>query len=321
MRTARIALVFAVGVFMAAGALAQSYPAKPVRVIVPFTAGSATDIVARMVCGKLSELWGKTVLVDNRSGAGGTVGTGIAAKSLPYGYTLLLHSTAYAASPAVYPTLPYNATKDFIDVSALMSQPYVLVVGAAAGVKTTGELIAAARAKPGKINFGSAGTGGGTHFVAEKFRLAAGIDVVHVPYKGGPEATIDTMTGRVTYWFPPIGLALPFVRDGRLLALGVSSAQRSKSLPDVPTIAEAGVSSFSDTVWWGLWAPAGTPAIVVDKIAKDVASAHAAADLGDRITKFAAEPMRMTRAQFASFVRSEIESAAHIVKAAGIKAQ
>ncbi len=324
MKTVRTITVLAIGLAAglgaAAGALAQSYPSKPVRVIVPYTAGSGTDILARIVSERLSEFWGKPVVVENRTGAGGTVGTGVVAKSSPDGHTLLANSVAYALNPAVYPKLPYN-TGDLIEVAPLVSSAYVLVASPAAGVRTVSELIAAARAKPGHLNFGSAGTGTGTHLAAEKFRLAAGIDVVHVPYKGGPEANTDTMTGRITYWFPPIGLALPLVREGRLLALGVSSAQRSSLLPEVPTISEAGVKGFEDSIWYGLWAPAGTPAGVAEKIARDVARALEAPDVRERLTKFGAEPMRMTPAEFARFVKREIDDAARIVKAAGIKAE
>jgi tripartite-type tricarboxylate transporter receptor subunit TctC len=321
MKLIKILSAFGIGMGVVMGASAEAYPGKPVRVIVPFTAGSATDIVARTVAQKLSELWGQTVVVDNRTGAGGTVGTGLAAKSQPNGYTLLLHSAAYAASPAVYSKLPYDTLKDFVEISALVSQPYVLTVGSSAGMKTVSGLIAAAKAKPLQINFGSAGSGSGTHLVAEKFRLSAGIEVVHVPYKGGPEATLDTITGRVTYWFPPVSLALPYIRDGKLLALGVSSAKRATLLPDVPTIAEAGVGGFEDSIWWGIWAPAGIPVAVVSSVERDIGRAIAAADVRDRLTRLGAEPMGMTRAEFTRFVRSEIESAARVTKAAGIKPQ
>lgn len=312
---------FAAGLGAPADALAQGYPSKPVRVIVPYTAGSGTDIVARIVSEKLSELWAKPVVVENRPGAGGTVGTGVAAKSPPDGQTLLVNSVAYTLNPAIYSRLPYNTPGDLLEVSPLVSQPYVLVAGAPAGVRTVAELIALAKAKPGQLNFGSAGTGTGTHLVGEKFRVAAGIDVVHVPYKGGPEANTDTLAGRITYWFPPIGLALPLVGEGRLVGLGVSSAQRSSLLPDVPTISEAGLSGFEDNIWWGLWAPAGTPAGIADKIAKDVARALAAPDVRDRLTRFGAEPMRMTPAQFGRFVEKEIQEGARLVRAVGIKPQ
>jgi len=190
---------------MIAGALAQSFPIKPTRMIVPFTAGSNIDLIARPLGQKLSELWGQPVVIENRPGAGGTLGAGLVAKSQPDGYTLLLNSSAQAINPSIYASLPYHPN-DFAEIAALVSQPYVLVVGPVTGLKTLSELLAAAKSKPGQITFGSAGTGSGTHFAAERFRLAAGIDVVHVPYKGGAEATVDTMAGRVTYWFAPMGL-------------------------------------------------------------------------------------------------------------------
>lgn len=304
----------------APGAPAQAYPTKPVRVVVPFSAGSATDIVARMVSQKLAESWGRPVIVDNRTGAGGTIGTGVVAKSTADGYTLLLHSTGLATNAALYGNLPYDTLRDFVAIGALVSQPFVLVVSPAAGLKSVGALTAAAKARPGQINFGSAGVGSGTHLAAEKFRLAAGIDVLHVPYKGGPEAHADTIAGRVTYWFPPVSIVPPFVSEKKLLALGVSGARRSRLLPDVPTISEAGVPGFVDTIWWGIWAPAGTPAQLVERLAGDVARALSSQDLRDRFAQLGAEPMGMTRPEFARFVRGEIEESARIIKAAGIKA-
>lgn len=314
------ALALATGLGAMTSALAQGYPSKPVRVVVPFTPGGALDVTGRILSEKLSEFWGKPVVVENRPGAGGSVGAGVVAKSPADGHTLLLHSQAYALNRAVYADLPYT-TRDFVDVAAVASTPAVLVVGSSAGVRTIPELIAAAKAKAGHLNFGSAGTGTATHMVGEKFRLAAGIDVVHVPYKGGPEANIDTMTGRIAYWFPPIGIALPLAREGRLRILGVSSAQRSSLLPEVPTISEAGLSGFEESYWWGLWAPAGTPVDVADKIARDVARALDAPDVRDRLAKLGVEPMRMTPAEFSRLVKRELEDAVRTVKAVGITPQ
>jgi len=293
----------------------------PVRVIVPFTAGSGLDIVARMLSQKLTEFWGQPVAVENHIGVGGTVGAGVVAKSPPDGYTLLVNTTAHAVNVALYSKLPYDPVKDFVDVSPLVAQPYVLVAGTSAGIKTVSDLIAAAKAKAGQLKFGSAGTGSGTHMIAEKFRFAAGIDVVHLPNKGGPEANADAIAGRVTYWFPPIAVALPQVREGRLLAVGMSSARRSSLLPDVPTIAETGLAGFEDTIWYGMWAPAATPAEVVNQLSKDVARALATPDVRDRLSKLGAVPMNMTPAEFARFVRSEIDGAVRVVKAAGITPQ
>jgi tripartite-type tricarboxylate transporter receptor subunit TctC len=316
------ALVTGIGVSVTTlPAFAQAYPSKPVRVVVPATPGSTTDIIARSVGQKLSEIWSQPVVVENRAGGGGTIGAGQVARSPADGYTLLVFSSGHAVIPGLYANLSYDPLKDFVDVAPLASQPFVLVAGPSTGVKTVAELIAAARAKPGQIHFGSVGIGTGTHFAAEKFRLAASIDVAHVPYKGGPEVNTDTMMGRVAFWFPPIAIAVPHVQSGKLLALGVSSRGRSSLLPEVPTIAEAGVSGFDDTFWNGLWAPAGTPAAVVEKLSKDVARALATPDLRERLAKLGAEPMNMTPAEFARFVRSEIEESTRIIKAAGIKPQ
>lgn len=322
MRIFRLLATLVLALGNAPNVLAQSYPAKPVRVIVTFTPGSATDILARVVCPKLSELWGQQVLVENRPGAGGSIAASVVAKSPPDGYALLWHSNAFVTNPAVYGNLPYEPLRDFVAIAPLLSQPLALVLSPGAGVRTVAELIAAARVRPGEITYGSAGTGSGTHFAAEKFRIAAGIEAVHVPYKGGPEVNGDVMAGRVTYWFAPMMMAVPNVREGRLLALGVTSARRSGDLPEVPAIAEAGLPGFDYSLWWGLWAPAGTPADLVDKLSKDVARALAAPDLRARLAKLGAEPMApMTPVEFARFVRNEIDDSTRIVKAAGIKPQ
>jgi len=206
------AVLAALAMFWASTAMGQGYPNRAIHVVVPFTAGSATDILARTYGQKLSEMWSQPVVVDNRPGAGGTIGAAVVAKSAPDGYTLLVHSAAQAYNPSIYPSLPYDTVKDFIDIVPLGGQPNVLVVAPASGIKTVADLIAQAKQKPGQLNFGSAGTGSGTHINGEKFKLAAGIDVVHIPYKGTPEALTDIIAGRVTYFFSPISAALPFVR-------------------------------------------------------------------------------------------------------------
>jgi len=302
-------------------AFGQAFPGKPVKIVVPFTAGSATDILARTFGQKLSELWGQPVIVENRPGAGGTIGAALVAKSPPDGYTLLVHSAAQAVNASIYPTLPYDTTKDFVEVATLGGQPNVLVVAPSTGFKTVADLIAAAKKSPGTLNFGSAGTGSGTHVNGEKFRLAAGIDVVHIPYKGTPEAITDTMTGRVTYFFSPISAALPNIREGKLVALGVSTAKRSSALPNVPTIAESGLPGFDYNLWVGMFAPAGTPADVVDKINADVAKVLQTPDARERLAALGAEAMVMSPAEFRKFMRDEIEDSAKVVKAAGIKVQ
>ena len=312
---------FVIGFVAATSAWSQAYPTKPVRIVVPFTAGSATDILARTVGQKLSEQWGQPVVIDNRPGAGGTIGAAIVAKALGDGYTLLVHSAAHAYNPAIYSNLTYDTVKDFVEVVPLAGQPNVLVVAPSTNLKTVAELIAAAKQKPGALNFASAGNGSGTHINGEKFKLAAGIDVLHIPYKGTPEAMTDTMAGRVTYFFSPISAALPQVREGKLTALGVSTAQRSSVLPNVPTIAESGLPGFDYNLWVGVFAPAGTPVDLVDKINRDVLGALASPEVKDRLAALGADAMPMTPGEFRTFVREEIGESAKVIKAAGIVVQ
>jgi tripartite-type tricarboxylate transporter receptor subunit TctC len=300
---------------------AQGFPTKPVKIIVPFTAGSATDILARTVGQKLSEMWGQPVVIDNRAGAGGTIGAGIVAKSPADGLTLMVHSAAQAVNAAIYPTLPYDTLRDFVQVAPLGGQPNVLVVAPSSGYKTTADLIAGATKNPGGLNFASAGIGSGTHINAEKFNLLAGIKAVHIPFKGTPEALTETMTGRVTYFFSPISAALAHIREGKLVALGVSSSKRSSSLPNVPTIAESGLQGFEYNLWVGMFAPAGTPPDVVDKINRDVNRVLSEPDVRERLMSLGAEAMPMTPAEFDKFMRQEMEDSAKVVKAAGIKVQ
>jgi tripartite-type tricarboxylate transporter receptor subunit TctC len=302
-------------------ALAQDYPAKPVRIVVPFTAGSATDILARTVGQKLSELWGQQVIVDNRAGAGGTIGAAVVAKSPPDGLTLMVHSAAQAVNPFIYPNLPYDTLKDFVQVASLAGQPNVLVVAPTSGYKTVADLLTDAKKKPGALNFGSAGIGSGTHINGEKFKLAAAIDVAHIPYKGTPEALTDTMAGRIAFFFSPISAALPQVREGKLVALAVSSGKRASTLPNVPTVAESGLPGFDYNLWVAMFAPAGTPADVVDKINRDVNRVLREPEVRERMASLGAEPMPMSSAEFDKFMRSEMDEAAKVVKAGGIKVQ
>jgi tripartite-type tricarboxylate transporter receptor subunit TctC len=315
------AILLAATLVGATGAAAQAYPSRPVRVIVAFSPGGVTDVIARTMAPKLAEMWAQPVVVENRAGAGGSVGAAAVARSPADGYTLLVHSSGYALNTAINPNLPYDPKKDFIDVAPLASQPMVLVVGPSSGVASVADLIAQAKAQPGRVNYGSAGIGSGAHFNSEKFRIAAGIEVVHVPYKGGAEAIHDTIAGRLTFTFNTITLALPHIRERRVVVLGVSSAQRSGLLPGTPTIAEAGIPGFEYTFWNGLWAPAGTPAPVVERIARDLGRVVAAADVRERLATLGAEPMSMTPAEFARFVKAEIEDAARIARTAGIKLQ
>ena len=239
----------------------------------------------------------------------------------PDGHTLLVHSSGYAINAAINPRLPYDYRKDFVDVAPLGSQPMVLVVGPASGIKSLSDLVALAKAKPGEVAYGSAGIGSGAHFNGEKFRMAAGVDVLHVPYKGGADAINDTMAGRLTFTFNTVTLAPPFIRDGRLLPLGVSSKMRSALLPAAPPIAEAGIPGFEFTFWNGLWAPAGTPVAVVEKINQDLMRVFEMPDVLERFARLGADTMRMTPQEFARFVKNEIDDSARIAQTAGIRAQ
>jgi tripartite-type tricarboxylate transporter receptor subunit TctC len=304
--------------------VAQDYPTRPVRIIEPFGAGGGPDLVARAISPKLSELWGQPVTVENHPGKGSTEAPALVAKSPPDGYTLLVSTSAQAYSAALVKTLPYDPLKDFIPVAPLTNQPYVLVAGRSSGITSVGELIVAAKAKPGELKFGSTGVGTGTHLGLVKFNLQAGIEAVHMPPRPGDAITdviANTVAGRTTYMMAPIQLALADIGAGRLRALGVTTKKRSSLLPDVPTIAEAGVPSFDYPIWYGVWVPAGTPARVVDKLANDIARALATPDLRDWLVKHGGDPMSMTQPEFARFVVSESESAARIAKASGIQSQ
>ena len=300
---------------------AHAFPDKPVRVIVAFTPGGVTDIIARTLAAKLAELWKQPVVVENRAGAGGSLAAVAVARASADGYTLLVHSSGYAVNAALNPALPYDPQRELVAVAPLASQAMVLVVNPAAGPKSVPELIAAAKAEPGALAYGSAGIGSGAHFSAEQFRIAAGIEVLHVPYKGGAEAINDTAASRLAFTFNTITLALPYIRDGRLLALGVTGLQRSDLLPQVPTIAEAALPGFEFTFWNGLWAPAGTPAPLAEQIARDLGRAVTAPDVRERFARLGAEPMTMTPPEFARFVQREIDNAERIARISGIKAQ
>jgi len=298
------------------------YPSKPVRLIEPFGAGGGPDLVSRALAQKLTELWGQAVTVENVPGAGATAGPARVAKAPADGYTLLVNTSAQAYSAALLKNVPYDPLKDFTPVAPLTSQPYVLVTSKLTGITTLGELVAAANAKPGQLRFGSTGMGTGSHLGIEKFNRAADIKAVHVPAQPNDaiaDTIANTVAGRTDYLLAPIQLALVDIRAGRLRSLGVSSRKRSSLLPEVPTIAEAGVPDFDYPIWYGVWTQVGTPAGVVDKLSKDIARALAAPDLREWLAKHGADPMSMSQPEFARFVLSESGSAARVIEAAGIK--
>jgi len=311
-----IAAAAALLTFGAAAQTAASYPNRPIRIVVPFTAGSATDIMARIIGEKISTSMGQPVIVENKAGAGGTLGAAQVAKSEPDGYTLLVVSTGHVVNPVLYGNLPYDTVGDFAGVIPLASLPSVLVVGANSPYKSVRELIAGAKAKPGQLNFASAGRGSATHVAAEKFRSATGIEVTHVPYKGTPETIVEAIAGRVDFMFTPIVSSIPNIRDNRLRALAVSTAKRSSILPDVPTVAEAGVPGFVFDFWIGLLAPAKTPRDIVNKLNQEVAKALTMPDVKERMAKLGAESMIMTPEQFDAYIKEEYTTLGAVMKAA-----
>jgi len=315
--TSRTIAVLAALLF-AGVAHAQGFPAKPVRLVVPFTAGSETDYLARVIGVKLSEAWGQQVVVENRPGAGGVLATGIVALAPGDGYTLLMGSMAHAVAPAIHSKLPYSPLRDFSAVSQVAGVPNVLVVPAS-GAKSVKELVAAARQKPGRLTFGSAGNGSGMHINGEQFRLAADIEVTHVAYKGGPESLTDLLGARIDFVFAPIGLAIPLVKDRKLLALAVSTSTRSPALPDVPTIAEAGVPGFEFDTWYGVFAPSTTPKALIRQVSADIVRILGLPEVKGQLASRGAVPRPSSPEEFDAFVRAEIDKMAAIVKAAGLK--
>jgi tripartite-type tricarboxylate transporter receptor subunit TctC len=311
-----------VALLLPAAAAAQSnWPDKAIRIIVPFTAGSGTDIIARTLAEPMSRSLGQPIVIENRPGAGGTLGAGQVAKSAPDGYTLLVHSAGHVANPSIYTQLPYDTLKDFAGVTPLASLPNVLIVAPSKGFKTVGDLVQKARANPGVLNYGSAGNGSATHMNAEIFRLSAKFDAQHVPYKGTPEAMTETAAGRIDFFFAPMSSALPLIKDGRLQALAVGTAQRSPLLPDVPTTVEAGYPQSDYVFWVGLLAPAATPRPIIDRLNAEALKALASPEVRERLTVLGAEPMGMTPAAFDAFLRSETARMAQVVKSAGIQVQ
>jgi tripartite-type tricarboxylate transporter receptor subunit TctC len=306
---------------LAPQALAQAYPTKPVRVIISFTPGSSTDIVGRIVMQKVSEYWGQPVVPENRSGAGGSIGSREVAKSPPDGYTLLINSSAHSVNPAIYASLPYDTTKDFIDVAPLTVQPNVLVVSASSPYKTLMDLVNAAKAKPGAINFGHAGIGSGTHLNTERLLAAAGIKVTQVPFKGTPEVVGAILSGAVDCYWVPISAGIANIKAGKLRALAVSTAKRNPTLPEVPTTGEAGVANADSPLWFGVWAPAGTPHDIVQKISSDVRKALADPGVKQKLVNLGNDTLDMSPEDFAKFVRSEIDTYGRLLKAAGVKPQ
>ena len=299
---------------------AQNYPTKPLRIIVPFPPAGSNDIVARAVATPLGERLGKQVIVDNRPGAGAVVGTELAASAPKDGHTLLIVSLTHAINPWLY-KLPYDPIKGFAPIAMIASGPMVLTVNPGLEAKSVNELIALAKAKPGQLQYASAGVGTLTHLSAERFKLAAGIDMLHVPFRGGGPANIDLIGGHTKVMFNNVPTAMPHIRSSKLRALGVGGAKRISVLPDVPTIAESGVPGYEASNWWGILAPAGTPATIVERLHKEITAIQNSPDVQKQLEAEGAEVVHMSSAEFGSFLVKEMNKWERVVKTANIKAE
>jgi len=302
------------------GSAQEKFPTKPIRMLVPFSAGSTTDFVARLLGQKMTERSGQQVVVDNRPSAGGIIASETLLAAPPDGYTLMLVSIGHAVNASLYSKLPYDTVRDFAGITLLTDTPTVLVVTPSLGFKTVKDLVDYAKARPGKVNYASAGVGSGAHINAEQFKLATGIDVVHVPYKGTPEALTNVIGGSVNFFFSPITGAVTLVKGGKIGALAVSTKDRSPVLPDLPSASEVGVPGFEFNLWTGLVGPGKLPKDVKDKINKEAVSILALPDVKERMLTQGATPHPMSPAQFDAFIKSEVERLAKVVKASGAKA-
>jgi len=307
--------------FCTAGALAQSYPTRAIKLVVPSSPGGGTDIVARILGQKLSEQLGQQFVVENRAGAGTVIGNDAVAKSAPDGYTLLMGLSTLAINPSMYAKLPYDALRDFAPISQSVSACNILILHPSVPAKTVVELIALARAKPGSLTFGSAGMGTNPHLSGELFKSLARIDMVHVPFKGSGQSIISQVAGEIAANFPSVPTAMPYVKAGRLRGIGVTTLRRVEVLPDVPSIAEAGLPGYEATQWFGLLAPAGTPRPIIDRLYQESSRALRSADMKERMTAEGLEVVGSTPEEFASYIRSETEKWTQVIKAAGIKPQ
>jgi tripartite-type tricarboxylate transporter receptor subunit TctC len=287
--------------------------------VVPLTPASGADIAGRIVGRQLQETWKQTVVIDNRPGAGGQIGTQIVVRAAPDGHTLLVQSSSHAVNPAIYKNLPYDSTRDLVDVACLGSTPYVMITAPAGPYRPLKNLIDAARAKPGEIAFASAGVGTSTHITGEYFAQMAGVKLLHVPFKGSNEAIQDVVAGRVAFYMAPVSTAIGLIKENRLAVLGVASPRRIGMLPNVPTIAEQGLTGFDMDVWFGTWAPAATPRAVLQKLAGDIRAAIDTREVREQYAKLGIEPTTLFLSDFAKFVRAEMSKYQQVVKRADIQ--
>jgi tripartite-type tricarboxylate transporter receptor subunit TctC len=301
-------------------AAAQAWPSKPVKIVVPFAAGGATDVVARLLAQRLTDAWGQSVVVENRAGAGGNIGAEVVAKSPGDGYTLLMTSgSIVTANPYIYKSMPFDAAKDLVPITNVATGPQVIVVNPSVPAKDLRELIALAKSSPGKVNFGSAGVGTQTHLAAENFLYSAGIEMTHVPYKGESAAMTDLMGGQIQVATPNLGGAINLIKDGKLRALAVTSKERSPQLPDVPAAAEV-LPGFENAGWFGLMAPAGTPADVIDKVYRDSAKVLLSEEFRGKLAQQGMMPVANSPSDFGAAIREESARWAKVVQQRGLKA-
>ncbi len=300
---------------------AEAWPSRPMKVIVPITPGSVIDVAPRLVFEQLATQVGQPVVVENRPGAGQTMGASAVARSEPDGYTLLVNSAAHAIAPSLYTNLDYHPARDFAAVIPLGLTPFVLVVPPERGFRTAADLAATAKAKPGAFNFSSPGVGSASHLSAERFRLSAGVAATHVPFKGGAEAMSEVIAGRIDFAFIALGAALPQIRAGKLVALAVNGEARSPSLPEVPTLRQAGFTDAEYPMWFGVFVPAKTPRAIVDKLHRETVRALHEPKVREKLAGLGVDPLDMTPAEFDALVRKEIDINAALVKATGLKAQ
>ncbi|SHK54043.1 Tripartite-type tricarboxylate transporter, receptor component TctC [Bradyrhizobium lablabi] len=298
---------------------AETWPSRLIKAVIPFGAGSATDVVPRLVLDRLAAELGQPIVIENRPGAGGTLGTAQVAKADPDGYSILAHSSALTIAPAIFPNLSFDTTKDLASVLMIGSSANVMVVPSSRPWKNVQDFVADAKAKPGSISFGSVGIGSAVHISAEKFRLAAGIEATHVPYRGGSEVLADILGGRIDFYFAPLALALPLIREGKVHALLVSTPQRAPDLPDVPTPAEAGLKNAESLIWFGVFMPSKTPRDIIDKFHAAGIKVLTEPAMQDSLKRLGVEAMPLTPKEMDDFVVREIAANAEVIKAAGIK--
>ncbi len=299
-------------------AAAQNWPTRPIRAIIPFGPGSAVDVIPRIVFEQLSAQLGQSIVVENRAGAGGTIGATAVAKAEPDGYTILVHSSAHTIAPSMYPKMSYDVARDFVTIGAIGSVPNVMIIAPSKGFKTVQDYVAWAKAHKNAANFATVGVGSAVHLSAERFRLSAGFEAVHIPYKGGAEAITEIIAGRIDYYFCPIATALPHIREGRLMGLAVSSPNRASALPDIPTTLESGYPDSDYTFWMGVFAPAKTPPEIVAKLQRELPKALQAPAVKQKLAALGVEAMPLSATEFDAQVKKEIVVYATFAKAAGL---